>query len=234
MNNKKKESDMLKTTRVVYILVALTLTLAACAPGQPTQSPEQIQSQIETAVAMTVEAGDAATAAAEAAFTPTSSPTPVATSTPFVLPTAPLLASPTPFVIVPSGGGGGGGGGGGSSTSAYSCTVVSEKPYDGAEFKPGDSFDKKWTIKNTGTVTWDATWDFEYIGGTDMSPTANMTLGQNVKPGETITIMVEVIAPVITKKESGKIFVMTWSLNHGSHFCTPYVAIRVIYPPGQN
>jgi hypothetical protein len=83
-------------------------------------------------------------------------------------------------------------------------------------------------------VTWDATWDFEYIDGTDMSPTADMTLGQDVKPGETITLMIEVIAPDVTKKEGSKIFVMTWSLNHGTHFCTPYVAIRVIYPPGQN
>jgi hypothetical protein len=231
----KKESDMFsKITRVVYILMALTLILAACAPGQPTQSPEQIQSQIETSVAMTIAAADAATAQAVAAFTETPTSTPVATSTPFVLPTSPLLASPTPFVIVPSGGGGGGGGGGGNTTTSYSCTVVSEKPYDGAEFKPGDSFDKYWTIKNTGTVTWDASWDFEYIGGTDMSPTADMTIGQNVKPGETITLMIEVIAPDVTKKEGSKIFVMTWSLNHGTHFCTPYVAIRVIYPPGQN
>jgi hypothetical protein len=43
--------------------------------------------------------------------------------------------------------------------------------------------------------------------------------------------VIEVEAPNVASKDAGKIFTMTWSLNNGSHFCTPYVAIKV-YPPG--
>ena len=107
---------------------------------------------------------------------------------------------------------------------------VGEKPYDGASFRPGDSFDKSWTIKNTGSATWEAGWEFEYKGGEDMSPTGDFYIGQQVKPGGTITLVIEVDAPKITQKDSGKVFVMTWSLNNGSHFCTPYVAIKVFTP----
>ncbi len=227
---------MKKSLLVTAILIML---LTSCLPGQ---TPEEAQNQINTAVAAAIAtqqaAIDQAVAMTLTAVAQNASPTPVPTfvdpSTPtaLVFPTlTPVVPTITP-INTPSSGGGGGGGGGGSSSNAYSCSIVSEKPYDGTHFKPGDSFDKTWTIKNTGTVTWAANWDFEYRSGTDMSPTPDFTIGKQVKPGDTITLRIEVDAPTgVTAKEAGKIFTMTWSLNNGSHFCTPYVAIKV-YPPG--
>ncbi len=223
--------------KLLLVMAISIILVTACIPGQ---TPQQTQDQINTAVAAAIATQqkliDEAVAATLTAVAQNASPTPVATivdpSTPtaLVFPTlTPVIPIITPINTQSSGGGGGGGGGG--SSNAYSCSIIGEKPYDGAAFKPGDSFDKSWTIKNTGTVTWGADWDFEYKGGEDMSPTANFTIGKQVKPGGTITLVIEVDAPNVAAKESGKTFVMTWSLNNGSHFCNPYVAIRV-YTPG--
>lgn len=221
------------------VMTMLILLLSACLPGQ---TPEEAQNQINTAVAAAIAtqqaAIDQAVAMTLTAVAQNASPTPVPTFVDPSTPTALVFPTLTPVIPTvtpnpPSGGGGGGGGsgGGGSSSSAYSCAITSEKPFDGAHFKPGDYFDKSWTIRNTGTVTWGANWDFEYRGGTDMSPTGDFTIGKQVKPGDSITLVIEVDVPDVPAKDAGKIFTMTWSLNNGSHFCTPYVAIKV-YPPG--
>jgi hypothetical protein len=220
----------------LLVMAILVLLLTACLPGQ---TPEEAQNQINTAVAAAIAtqqaAIDQAVAMTLTAVAQNASPTPVPTFVEPNTPTALVFPTLTPIIPTitprPSGGGGGGGGGGGNSSSQYSCAIISEKPYDGAHFKPGDSFDKTWTIKNTGTVTWGANWDFEYRGGTDMSPTPDFTIGKQVKSGDSITLIIEVDAPNVAAKDAGKTFVMTWSLNNGSHFCTPYVAIKV-YPPG--
>ena len=222
---------MKKSLLVIIILAAL---LAGC--GAPGQSPEAIQAQVNTAVAQTLEVEDQIAKSVVLtvdAQVPLSTPTAevVPTATPITIPTfTPVVPTVTPVAIIPPSGGGSGGsssGGGTSTSKIYSCAIVSEKPYDGASFRPGDSFDKSWTIKNTGSATWEAGWEFEYKGGEDMSPTGDFLIGQQVKPGGTITLVIEVDAPKITQKDSGKVFVMTWSLNNGSHFCTPYVAIKV-------
>jgi type II secretory pathway pseudopilin PulG len=223
----------------MIVIIILAVLLAGCAPGQ---SPEAIQAQVNTAVEQTLAAQNQiadSVALTVAAQVPLSTPTAevVPTATPTTVPTfAPPVPTVTPVAIIPPSGGGGGGsssGGGSSPTSKskiYSCAIVAEKPYDGASFRPGDSFDKSWTIKNTGSATWEANWEFEYKGGDDISPTGDFYIGQQVKPGGTITLVVEVDAPKIVQKDSGKVFVMTWSLNNGSHFCTPYVAIKVFTP----
>ena len=226
---------MKKSLLVIIILAAL---LAGC--GAPGQSPEAIQAQVNTAVAQTLEVEDQIAKSVVLtvdAQVPLSTPTAevVPTATPITIPTfTPVVPTVTAVAIIPPSGGGSGGSSSGNASSPkskiYSCAIVSEKPYDGASFRPGDSFDKSWTIKNTGSATWEAGWEFEYKGGEDMSPTGDFLIGQQVKPGGTITLVIEVDAPKITQKDSGKVFVMTWSLNNGSHFCTPYVAIKVFTP----
>lgn len=221
---------MKKSLLVIIILAAL---LAGC--GAPGQSPEAIQAQVNTAVAQTLEVEDQIAKSVVLtvdAQVPLSTPTAevVPTVTPITIPTfTPVVPTVTPVAIIPPSGGGSGGASSPKS-KIYSCAIVSEKPYDGASFRPGDSFDKSWTIKNTGSATWEAGWEFEYKGGEDMSPTGDFLIGQQVKPGGTITLVIEVDAPKITQKDSGKVFVMTWSLNNGSHFCTPFVAIKVFTP----
>ena len=156
---------MKKSLLVIIILAAL---LAGC--GAPGQSPEAIQAQVNTAVAQTLEVEDQIAKSVVLtvdAQVPLSTPTAevVPTVTPITIPTfTPVVPTVTPVAIIPPSGGGSGGSSSGGASSPkskiYSCAIVSEKPYDGASFRPGDSFDKSWTIKNTGSATLEAGWEF--------------------------------------------------------------------------
>ncbi len=200
-----------------FVLAAVTILLGACAPAQPTFSPEEIRAQVETSVALTVAAGATQTAEAQ----PTDTATPTATLTPISVPSlpplTPVIATATTFVVVPPSGGGGGGG---SSTAAYSCDPdIDKRPRDNEVFAPNDFFDVKWTLLNTGTKTWDAGFDLTYFSGPQMT-TATFVELPEVKPGKTFSVVFDANAP--SKKG---FYVMTWKLQGG--WCWPYIAINV-------
>ncbi|MGC8856717.1 MAG: NBR1-Ig-like domain-containing protein [Anaerolineae bacterium] len=224
------------TSKILYPLLALSLLLAACTPAQPvTPNPQEVQQQAATIVALTMAAQSVAetaqapaAASQEAALTP--QPTP--TSTPLPIPTFTPFPTATPFVVVPptSISGGGGGAVPTAKPQQYACAVVAQRPEDGTKFKPGDSFDVEWVIKNTGTKTWEAGYTFAYFKGEAMSTTAASTLGVPVKPGETITKRIEVTAPNVSGRDP-VIFVMWWAITgEGAKFCTPFIAISVQRP----
>ncbi len=201
-----------KTYKLVSLLLVTVFLLAACAPKTvPTVDTNDIANKVMTAVAATISAQQSQTAAAQ----------PLATATPVVIPTeTPMLPTATPFVIAsstlkPSSGGGGGG----PVTYSYACDIVRQRPYDNTTFHPGDSFDVKWTIVNTGTATWVAGLDLVYYSGPKMTGASFVQLPQ-MKPGDTYSIVFDAHAPM----EKGH-HVMTWKLQGG--FCYPYVAINV-------
>lgn len=207
-----------KLRQSLYMLLAGVFLLAACAPAQATQSPQDIQNQISTAVAMTVEIQSLQTQAAQASlptFTPIPSPTLVVD-----VPTAtPVVPTATPFVIAPATSSGSGGGGGGTSKAKYSCDPdTGKRPRDNAEYRPGDSFDVKWTIINTGTATWPAGTDLKYWSGPKMTSASLVQLPE-LKPGDKYSIVFDANAPA----EKG-FQVMTWNVGG---WCYPYVAIVV-------
>lgn len=202
-----------KTYKLVSLLVAAVFLLAACAPqAAPTVDTEQIVNQAVEAVAATLSAQQAQTAAVQ----PPASPTPelllAPTDTP-VLPTA------TPFVIAspttkPSTGGGG------YVTYSYACDPdIGKRPRDNGTFHPGDSFDVKWTIVNTGTAVWEAGYDLVYFSGPQLTGATFFELPR-IKPGDKFSIVMDAVAPM----QKGN-YVMTWKLQGG--FCYPYVAITV-------
>lgn len=206
-------------SKATLVAMALAVVLAACAPAQ---SAEQIQSQVATSVAMTVQAQGqmadavAGTLTAQAPdATATSSPTPI----PLNLPTLPSVATVTPFVVVPPSGGGSGGGG--NTAAKYSCDFT-QRPFDNTQFKPGDPFDIKWVITNTGTVAWDAGKDFSYLSGPHLTKSAGVELPA-LKPNHTVAYQFDANAPM----EKGD-YVMTWKVEGG--LCYPYVAIHVGKP----
>ena len=207
--------------KTVIILAALILVLTACAPGQ---NPSDTQSQVETAVALTVGAQDhiatsvALTVAAQnptttvtATFTPTSSLPDVPTLTP-IIPTI------TPIAITPPSGGSGGGV---PPKRDYSCDVIHARPFDNTEFSPGADFDIKWTILNTGTQTWYQGFDLKYLSGPNMTTTGATRIElPEMKPNAQFDIVFDANAPM----EKG-IHVMTWMVE--TAVCYPYVAIIV-------
>ena len=212
--------------RVIFTLLVIAI-LAACAPGEQPPSAEELAAQVATSVAMTIEAqGQIATSVAltvaaqetEAAEVP-----PTVTPTPTQIPTiTPVLVTETPVTLVaPSGGGGGGGGG--SSTPKLSCDPdIRKRPIDNSEYRPGDTFDIKFTIKNTGTATWPAGYDLTYYSGPKLAPAFPAIIElPELKPGEMFAVgPYDAFAPA----EEGK-YVMTFKLQSG--FCWPYIAITV-------
>jgi len=210
------------TRRAVFILMAGILLLAACAPNAPaapTQDPALIQQQIQDAVALTVAAQNAQQTEAAAAL-PTNTPLP--TQTEAGEPTAtPLIPTATPFVVVPptTAPSGGGGGGGTVAKAEYSCDVIHQRPIDDTYFKPGASFDVKWTIVNTGTKSWAAGLDLKYSNGPKMTGSSIFELPA-MDPGDQYSIDFDAVAP----NDEGY-QVMVWVLEGG--ICYPYVRIIV-------
>jgi hypothetical protein len=215
--NKFKEKYMRKT---MIVLISLAFLAAACLPGQ---SPQDVQGQVETAVAQTMQAQQqiadsvAQTVQAQNAL---ASPTPTLvaslTSTPILFPTlTPIVATVTPIPVSS-----GGGGGGGVYKAEYSCDIIRQRPFDNSEIIHGGDFDIRWTILNTGTKTWDPGVDVKYYSGPSMSPVTRVEISKAMKPGDQFDIVLDATAP----EEKG-FQVMTWAVD--GKYCYPYVAIIV-------
>ncbi len=212
---------MKQTKRILLITLTVVFLLAACTPAQPqTPNPVDIANQVATSVALTVASQNLDTA--EAA--PVATQTPLPTETPAVVdtPTA-ILPTATPFVLVPPTSVPASGGGGGAVTpAAYQCDIIHQRPFDYSVFKPGDKFDIKWTILNTGTKTMRAGLDLKYDDGPQMTNGATIELPE-IAPGDQYALQLDAVAPM---KEGT--YIMTYSIEGG--VCFPYVAIKVEKP----
>ncbi len=92
------------------------------------------------------------------------------------LPSTPPTPTPTPVVTA-------------------ACQVVSTRPTQ--SMKVRTDFDAVWTLKNTGQTTWDKnSIDYRYRSGEKIyKRAAAYDLPKSVKPGETIKIVVDMVAP---------------------------------------
>lgn len=208
------------TKQALLSIVALIFLLSACVPAQPTQNPEVIANQVATSVALTVVAQNAQTQSAQSP-TPEATNTTLPTQTPDVPPTPTLLPS-TPTLVVtlpPTTVSGGGGGGGTTSKSEYACDTIRRRPQDNTVFRPGDKFDIKWTIINTGTKNLRAGLDLHYNSGPQMTSRTRLELPE-LKPGDQYAVDFDAVAPASEGHQ-----VMTFMVEGG--LCFPYVAIIV-------
>lgn len=70
---------------------------------------------------------------------------------------------------------------------------------DNSEIKPGINFEKKWTVQNTGTCTWDEGYKLVFVGGDKaLDPTSFefKNKGDFVAAGSTVDIGVDLTSPV--------------------------------------
>lgn len=200
----------------LMVFVALMLALAACAPTAA-QSPDEVKSQVATAVAMTVSAQEQAAQSAALTQQAQASPTMEATSTPDVPPTfTPVIPTITALPIPTSGGGGGGT----YVRPDYACDIVHARPFDDSEFHAGDKFDIKWTILNTGTKTWPSGYDVTYNSGPHMTTLTRVEIPVEMKPGAQYDFVFDAVAPA----EKG-VQIMVWMVQ--GQLCYPYVRIIV-------
>jgi hypothetical protein len=209
---------------VVLGTVVIILLLSACQPAPvPTQDPAEVENQVATSVALTVAAQNAQTQAAVSPTVPatnTTLPTQTAedvVASPTSIETATPLPTATAIVIATSSGGGGGGGTG--NQREYACDIIRRRPLDNTSYRPGDTFDIKWTIVNTGTRTMVAGLDLKYNSGTQMTNRTRVELPE-LKPGEQFAVDFDAVAP---SREGN--YVMTFVVE--GQLCYPYVAIIV-------
>jgi hypothetical protein len=171
-------------------LVITSLFITACGAGNAAEATQALSS-IQTAVAETV----AAQNAAEAANTPTSA-APVVTQTP-------LVFSPTLTPLVPTQT---------SNPVASGCgqaSLISETIPDGTIYAPGLQFTKTWVIKNTSNCSWNTSykiifWDGDVLGGAYV-----YNLPQAVDAGQTVPISLLLTAPTATATYTSKWMLQT-------------------------
>jgi len=178
-------------------LLFVLLLLSACGPTTtPTSAAEYIATQVEATfqaqatldMAETLIARMTQQAIPTATFTPLPTATPLATPT--TLPTPTL--QPTTAIYVPP-----------AVTSTPTrtalclhATLISDGDIpDGKEMSPNQAFTKTWTFKNTGTCTWTTEFDIFFVSGDQMSAPSVLDFPQTVKPGESVTISIPMVAP---------------------------------------
>jgi hypothetical protein len=113
---------------------------------------------------------------------------------------------------------------------AGSCTddsafVADVTVPDGTEFVPGESFKKTWQLSNSGTCTWTTGYQLYFFGGDQMGAPTAVGVSQNVPPGGTLDISLNMIAPDSAGEYTGY-----WKLiNSSDSFfgTTSYVEILV-------
>jgi len=177
--------------KILITLTILAFIVSACGTAAPSQA------EISTAVAQTVQAQSSLTKIAEI---PTSTPAPLVGVT-----TAPNLAltnTVVPVVGIPN--------------CTLSARLAGENPPDGTLLKPGENFWKTWSLENTGTCTWDATYKLVYQSGELMGGLTSYALPEIVAPGETKNITIYLKAPDAEGATTGYWYIQTpWNTYFG-------------------
>jgi hypothetical protein len=188
-----------KQTYAINMLLAAALLLAACGSRQSDASPTpNVTQAYQTVEARLTEL---------AAKTPPASPTPAPTNTP---PATPTLPPPTATNTTAP-----------TNTSAVvvnSCDIAAAgNPIDvtipdGTQMAPGQNFTKTWRLQNAGTCTWTTSYSVAYFSGEAMSATQNIPFPNEVAPGQSVNISVDMIAPLNPGTYQGN-----WKLRNASN-----------------
>jgi hypothetical protein len=64
-------------------------------------------------------------------------------------------------------------------------------------------FDKSWRIQNTGTCTWDTTYQYRLIDGAALVG-QNINLPRSVQPGDMLDITIKMVSPMIAGTYRGQ------------------------------
>jgi len=148
---------------------------------------------------------------------PTESPTATQTEYPTITPAPSLTPIPsfTPIGVRPT------------STPMMACAVVEKSPENWESFKPRESFDGIWKVKNTGSTNWNPQRVvFKFLNGARLFADAQeYKLKADVKPGSQVLLIADLVAP----KGRGE-YASTWGLvdlRFNSVFCSFTVKITV-------
>jgi hypothetical protein len=76
-----------------------------------------------------------------------------------------------------------------------SASLVGETYPDGTILQPGTTFTKVWHINNTGTCTWDSSWQLIFYNGDLLDGLTVYNFPQPAQPGQTVEVPVILRAP---------------------------------------
>jgi hypothetical protein len=155
-----------------------------------TQAAQTVQAQLteqalSTLIVQTLEPGEQASASPTA--TPTLPQESTPTATPTIKPTA-TATLPLPTPLPPT---------------ATSVPILCDQAgfikdvtiADGTTFSPGAEFTKIWRLKNTGSCTWNSSYSLVFTSGDRMRTSRSVPLPGNVRPGESVDLAVDLLAP---------------------------------------
>jgi len=83
----------------------------------------------------------------------------------------------------------------GTPGGCLNAAFISETVPDNTVITPGDGFVKTWTIQNTGYCTWNTNYHLVLLSGDAMGGDTYARLTENVSPGQTVKISVNLTAP---------------------------------------
>jgi hypothetical protein len=170
--------------KILTVMISMTLLVSACGPSQAEEST------ISTAVAQTVQAGQAVTATTNP---PTLAPQPPildTTLTPAITPSsAPTLVSAPP------------------DPNCAKASLIAENPPDETILTPGTYFWKTWTLQNAGTCPWTTAYQLVFWSGDRLGSSLSYPMPDDVAPGETIDLTIYLQAP-----ETGGTFTGSWRI----------------------
>ncbi|MFC1878400.1 NBR1-Ig-like domain-containing protein [Chloroflexota bacterium] len=180
----------MKNSRITYTILSLLLVvllITGCSPSgddetlqedaSATRAYQTVNALLTQAVTLTP-AASATTPPLETAIvnqTPTHTPT-----TAFTLPTVPATTA-APLSTCDSAGPG---------------DPIDVSIPDDTEMQPGQAFTKTWRLVNTGTCTWTTEYKVALFSGDSMGAQASVALTEEVAPGESVEISVDMTAPL--------------------------------------
>ncbi|MFN2197287.1 MAG: NBR1-Ig-like domain-containing protein [Anaerolineales bacterium] len=187
-------TPMKKTIILIGVWLGLLL-LSACSTATPTSTPTTDLNPFRTEVAATVYAQ--VTQALAQTPSPTLIPSPTITPAPSPSATqAPSATSDTTSTSPQETSTSGTPGTPGTPTTDL-AEWVSQSVTDGTVFEPGESFTITWRLRNAGTSTWTPDYLFRFYAGNAFGATQEIPLGQEVAPGATVDISIEMTAPTV-------------------------------------
>ena len=166
------------------VLLSL-LWVTACSSQAPTSTPTPELDPLRTEVAATVWAEVTQAILLTPSITPLPSPT--ATVLPTSTPARSATPSPSATAALITGTPGAG--------TVNQAQWVSQSVADDTVFAPGETFSMTWTLKNAGTSTWTAAYMFRFFSGNAFGAPNENPIGQEVLPGGTVEITVQMVAP---------------------------------------
>lgn len=165
-----------------------------------TQAAQTVQVQLTQQAISTL-----AAQSTNSVISPDTTPTPINTSgqpvanipttTPTVLPTA-TATLPLPTPMPPT-----------ATSDPILCDHASfikdVSIPDGTTFSPGAEFTKIWRLRNIGSCTWNSSYALVFDSGDRMRVSSTVQLPGNVRPGESVDIAVDLLAPADSRQYRG-------------------------------